>query len=79
MIMLSGLRVVSGDLVTQEEGANFTPLDETVQVAIHRGEADSRQPFVDPPVDLVGEGMGVIALKSLEHLLQLTRRTFAGG
>ena len=34
---------------------------------------------MNPPVDLTGERMGVIALESFEHLLQLTCRTFAGG
>jgi len=34
---------------------------------------------VNPPVDLMGERVRVIALESFEHLLQLTSRTFAGG
>ena len=79
MIMLTGLGVVSGCLFIQEECAYFALLDETVKVSIHCGEADSRQLFVHPPVDLMGEGMGVIALESLEHLVQLTCRAFAGG
>jgi len=79
MIMLAGLGVVSSCLFIQEERADFALLDETVKVAIHRGEADSRQLFVHPPVDLMGDRMGVIALESREYLFQLTRSTFAGG
>jgi hypothetical protein len=79
MIMLTGLGVVSRYLFTQEEGADLALLDETVKVAIHRGEADSRQLFVHAPVDLMGERMGIVALESFEHLFQLTRLTFAGG
>jgi len=79
MIMLAGLGVVSGCLLIQEERVDFALLDETVKVAIHRGEADSRQLFVAPPIDLVGERMGVIALESSEHLFQLACSTFAGG
>jgi len=79
MIMLAGLGVVSGCLLIQEERVDFALLDETVKVAIHRGEADSRQLFVYPPIDLVGERMGVIALESSEHLFQLACPTFAGG
>jgi len=79
MIMLAGLGVVSGCLLIQKERVDFALLDETVKVAIHRGEADSRQLLVHPPVDLVGERMGVIALESSEHLFQLTCSTFAGG
>src|SRR2546422_5258703 len=78
MIVLAGLGVVPRSLSIQEERADFALLDETVKVAIHRGEADSRQPFVHPPVDLMGERMSVIALESFEHLFQLTCRTFAG-
>src|SRR5438445_10843893 len=79
MIVLAGLGIESGSLFVQEEGADLTLIDETVQVAINGGETDPRQPFVNSPVDLLGERMGVIALESLEHLLQLTCRTFAGG
>jgi hypothetical protein len=79
MIVLTGLGVVSRDLFTQEEAADLALLDETVQVAIHRGEADSRQLFVHAPVDLMGERMGRVTLESVEHLLQLTRLTFTDG
>jgi len=79
MIVLAGLGIESGSLFVQEEGADLTLIDETVQVAINGGETDPRQPFVNSPVDLMGERVGVIALESLEHLLQLTCRTFAGG
>src|SRR5207249_11345070 len=77
MIMLAGLGVVSGCLLIQEQRADLALLDETVKVAVHRGEADSRQLLVYPPVDLVGERVRVIALKGSEHLFQLARCTLA--
>ena len=55
------------------------PSSTRLKVAIHRGEADSRQPLVHPPVDLMGERVSVIALEGFEHLLQLACRTFPGG
>jgi hypothetical protein len=79
MIMLTGLGVVSGCLFIQEEGTDLSRLDETVEVAIHRGEADMRQLLVHALVDLMGEGVCVIALECLEHLFQLTCRSFASG
>jgi hypothetical protein len=79
MIVLAGLGIESGSLFVQEEGADLTPVDETVKVAINGGETDPRQFFVNPLVDLMGERVSVIALESFEHLLQLARRTFAGG
>src|SRR5713101_5503915 len=79
MIVLAGLGVVPICLSVQEERADFALLDETVQVAIHRGEADSRQLLVHPPVDLMGKRVAVIALESCEYLFQLTCSTFAGG
>ena len=79
MIMLAGLGVVSSCLFIQEERADFALLDETVKVAIHRGEADSRQLFVHPPVDLMGKRVAVITLESFEYLCQLTCSTLAGG
>src|SRR3989442_489308 len=79
MIVLAGLGIESGSLFAQEEGADLTPIDETVKVAINGGETDPRQFFVNPLVDLMGERVSVIALESFEHLLQLACRTFAGG
>src|SRR5712691_4350396 len=79
MIVLAGLGIESGSLFAQEEGADLTPIDETVEVAINGGETDPRQFFVNPLVDLMGERVSVIALESFEHLLQLACRTFAGG
>jgi hypothetical protein len=79
MIVLAGLGIESGSLFVQEEGADLTLVDEVVKVAIDGGETDPRQPFVNPPVDLMGKRVGVIALESFEHLLQLTCNTFAGG
>ena len=79
MIVLAGLGIESGSLFVQEEGADPTLLNETMKVAINGGETDPRQLFVNPLVDLMGERVGVIALESFEHLLQLACRTFAGG
>jgi hypothetical protein len=77
MIVPAGLGIESGSLSVQEEGADLALLNETVKVAVDRSEADPRQPSVHPPVDLMGERVGMIALESCEHLLQLTRCTFA--
>lgn len=79
MIVLPGLGIESRSLFVQEEGANLALLDETVQVAINGGETDAGQLFVNPSVDLMGERVVMIALKSCEHLLQLPRSTLAGG
>jgi hypothetical protein len=79
MIVLAGLGIESGSPFVQKEGADLTLVDETVKVAINGGETDPRQFFVNPLVDLMGERVSVIALESLEHLLQLACRTFAGG
>ena len=79
MIVLPGLWIESSSLVVQQEGADLTLLDETVKIAVHGGETDPRQLLVNPSVDLMGVRMGVIALESGEHLLQLTCRTFASG
>jgi hypothetical protein len=79
MIVLAGLGIESGSLFVQTEGADLTLLDETVKVAINGGETDPRQLFVNPPVDLMGERVSVIALESVEHLFQLACPTFAGG
>ena len=68
MIVLAGLGVVPGSLSIQEERADLAFLDKAVKVAIHRREADSRQPFVHSAVDLVGERVGVIALESCAYL-----------
>jgi len=78
MVVLAGLGIESGSLFVQEEGADLTLLNETMKVAINGGETDPRQPLVNPPVDLICERVGVIALEGFEHLLQLTRCTFAG-
>ena len=78
MIVLAGLGIESGSLFVQEEGADLTLLNEIVKVAINGGETDPRQPFVNPPVNLMGERVGVIALEGFEHLLQLTCPTFTG-
>jgi hypothetical protein len=78
VIVPAGLGIEPGPLFIQEEGADLPLLDETVQVAVNGGETDSRQFSVNPPVDLVGERVRVIALESREHLLQLTGRTLAG-
>jgi hypothetical protein len=78
MIVLAGLGIESGSLFVQEKGADLALLNETVKVAINGGEADPRQPLVNPPVDLMGERVGVIALEGFQHLLQLTCCTFAG-
>jgi hypothetical protein len=78
MIVLAGLGIESGSLFVQEEGADLTLLNETMKVAINGGETDPRQPLVNPPVDLMCERVGVIALEGFEHLLQLTCCTFAG-
>jgi hypothetical protein len=77
VIMLAGLRIESGALSVQAEGADLPRLDETVKVAINGREADPWQPLVNTPVDLVDERVGMIALEGLEHLLQLTCCTFA--
>jgi hypothetical protein len=79
MIVPAGLGIETGSLCVQKEGADLTLVDETVKVAINGGETDPRQFLVNPLVDLMGERVSVIALESSEHLLQLTRRTFAGG
>jgi hypothetical protein len=78
MIMLAGLGVESSCLLSQEERADFALLYETVKVAIDRGEADSRQLLVHPPVDLMSKRVAVIALESFEYLFQLTCSTYAG-
>jgi len=78
MIVLAGLGIESGSLFVQEEGADLTLLNETMKVAINGGETDPRQPLVNPPVDLMCERVGVIALEGFEHLLLLTCCTFAG-
>jgi hypothetical protein len=78
MIVLAGLGIESGSLFVQEESADLTLLHETMKVAINGGKTDPRQPPVNPPVDLMCERVGVIALEGFEHLLQLTRCTFAG-
>jgi hypothetical protein len=77
MIVPAGLGIEPGSLFVQEEGTDLSLLDETVQVAINGGETDPRQLSVNPLVDLMGERVGVIALESFEHLLQLTCCTFA--
>jgi len=69
MIVRAGLGIESRSLFVQEEGADLTLLDETMQVAVNGGETYSRQFSVHPLVDLVGERMRVIALESCEHLL----------
>jgi hypothetical protein len=79
MIVLAGLGIESGPLSVQQEGADLPLVDETVKVAIHGGETDPRQLFANPLIDLMGKRVGVITLESVEHLLQLARRTFAGG
>jgi hypothetical protein len=78
MIVLASLGIESGSLFVQEQGADLPLLNETMKVAINGGETDPRQPLVNPPVDLMCERVGVIALEGLEHLLQLTCCTFAG-
>jgi hypothetical protein len=78
MIVPAGLGIEPGSLFVQEEGADLPLLDETVQVAVNRGETDPRQLSVNPLVDLLGERVGVIALESCEHLLQLACCSFAG-
>jgi hypothetical protein len=79
MIVLAGLGIEAGSLVVQKEGADLALVDETVKVAIHGGETDPRQFLANPLVDLMGKRVSVIALERFEHLLQLARRTFAGG
>jgi hypothetical protein len=79
MIVLPGLGIEASSLFVQKEGADLTLVDETVKVAIDGGETDPRQFLANPLVDLMGERMCVIALESFEHLLQLARRTLAGG
>src|SRR3989442_15587353 len=79
MIVLAGLGIESDSLCVQKEGADLTLVDETVKVAINGGETGPRQLFVNPLVDLMGERVSVIPLESFEHLLQLSRRTFADG
>jgi len=78
MIVVAGLGIESGSLFVQKEGADLTLLNETVKVAINSGETDPRQPLVNPPVNLMGKRVGVIALEGFEHLLQLTCCTFPG-
>jgi len=78
MIVPAGLGIESGSLFVQEEGADLTCLNEAMKVAINGGETDPRQPLVNPPVDLMGERVGMIALEGFEHLLQLTGCTLAG-
>jgi hypothetical protein len=78
MIVRAGLGIESGSLFVQEKGANLALLNETVKIAIHGGETDPREPFVNPPVDLMGKRVAMIALEGFEHLLQLTCCTFAG-
>jgi hypothetical protein len=79
MIVLAGLGIESGSLVVQKEGADLTLVDEIVKVAINGGEADPRHLLANPLVDLMDKRVSVIALERFEHLLQLARRTFAGG
>jgi len=79
MIVIADLGVVSDYPFAQEDAANLAVLDEAVKVAIHRSKANSRQLLAHPPVDLIGTGMGRVALESLEHLFQLTCRTLTGG
>ena len=79
MIVLPGLWIESSSLVVQQEGADLTLLDETVKIAVHGGETDPRQLLVNPSVDLMRERVGVIALESCEHLLQLTCFALADG
>jgi hypothetical protein len=79
MIVRAGHGIESRSLFVEQERADLPLGDETVEVAIHRGEADAGQLSVNPPIDLVGEGMRVIVLERLEHLFQLTCRTFADG
>ena len=79
MVVLAGLGIESGSLLVQEEGEDLTLVDETVKVAINGSETDPGQFFVNALVDLMGGRVSVIALESFEHLLQLARRTFAGG
>jgi hypothetical protein len=64
MIVLAGLGIESGSLLVQEKRADLPRLDEAVKVAIDGGETDPRQLLVNPPVDLVGQRMGVITLES---------------
>src|SRR5437879_11142248 len=79
MIVLAGLGIESGSLGVQKEGADVTLVDETVKVAVNRGETDPRQLFVNPLVGLMGERVRVIHPESFEHLSQLAGRNVAGG
>jgi hypothetical protein len=79
MIVRPGLGIESGSLCVQEEGADLPVVDETVKAAVHGGQTDPRQFFVNPLVDLMGKRVSVVALERLEHLFQLARRTFTGG
>jgi hypothetical protein len=79
MIVRAGLGIEARPLVIQEDGPDLALVDEPVKVAIHSGETDPREFLVNPLVDLMGEWVRVIALQSFEHLLQLARRTCAGG
>jgi hypothetical protein len=72
MIVFAGFGIESGSLFVHEEGADLALLDEIVKVAIDGGETDPRQLLANPSVDLMRERVGVIALESGEHLLQLT-------
>jgi hypothetical protein len=79
MIVLAGFGIESRSLVVHEESADLALLDEIVKVAINGRETDPRQLLVNPSVDLIGVRVGVVALESGEHLLQLTCFAFAGG
>jgi len=78
MIVLAGFGIESGSLFVHEEAADLALLDEIVKVAINGGETDPRQLLVNPSVDFARARVGVIALESCEHLLQLTCFTLAG-
>jgi hypothetical protein len=69
MIVITGLGVVAGDPLPQEDRADFAVLDQALQVPIHGCEANPRQFFANPAVNLVGEGMSRVALESLEYSL----------
>jgi hypothetical protein len=69
MIMIAGLRVVARYALSQQDCPDFAVLDQALQVPIYGREANSRQFFANPTVDLIGEGMGRIPLESLEDSL----------
>ena len=76
MVVVADFRVVTGDPLAKQDGADFSILDQSLKVAIDSGETDPRELFAHPPIDLISEGMSRVTLESLIHCFELTRRSF---